>query len=308
MARPKKTNTMSPYMDTLKAKLKEKYSEGTANLYLVKLRILNRDKPFPSLAFLKNHTKLLEIINAVENVNTRKSYLTAVVGVVDSANIPAYNKINEHYKKALNEFKVDYNKIDKNAKTATQSKNWIEWSEVEALQKKLTTSASKVKKSDIENNNGGAIDTLEQHLLLSLYTMIPPRRNADFYEMVIGKAGDKSKNYYDGKQFVLNIFKTARSRGSEFIDVPDNLQKVIDTYIELMGLKDGDYLLYNGSKRSPIKITRELNHIFGKKISSSMLRHIWNTFLFGDVIDKIKENADALGHSVGMDLNYVKTD
>lgn len=306
MARPKKMNTMSPYMDGLKTKLLEKYSEGTANLYLVKLRILNRDKPFTSLSFLKNHTKLLELMNAVENVNTRKSYMTAVVGVLEALNIPAYNKINEHYKKALNEFKVDYNKIDKNAKTETQSKNWIEWSEVEALQKKLASAADKVKKSDIENNNGASIDALEQHLLLSLYTMIPPRRNADFYEMVIGKAGDKSKNYYDGDKFVLNIFKTARSRGAEIIEVPDKLQKVIDNYIELTGLKTGDYLLYNGSKRSPIKITRELNHIFDKKISSSMLRHIWNTHLFGDVIDKIKENADALGHSVGMDLNYVK--
>jgi integrase len=106
----------------------------------------------------------------------------------------------------------------------------------------------------------------------------------------------------------LNVFKTSRSRGAEIIEVPDNLKKVVDHYIELMRLKDGDFLLYNGSKRSPIKITRELNHIFGKKISSSMLRHIWNTHLFGDVIDKIKLNSDALGHSMGMDLQYVKTD
>jgi integrase len=308
MARPKKTNTMSPYMEALKVTLKEKYSEGTANLYLVKLRILNRDKPFTSLAFLKNHTKLLELMNAVENVNTRKSYMTAVVGVLESINIPAYNKINVHYKNALNTFKVDYNKIDKNEKSATQSKNWIEWSEVEALQKKLAATADKVTKNDIDNNNGASIDALEQNLLLSLYTMIPPRRNADFYEMVIGKAGEKNKNYYDGDKFILNVFKTSRSRGSEIIEVPDNLKKVVDNYIQLMRLKDGHYLLYNGSKRSPIKITRELNHIFGKKISSSMLRHIWNTHLFGDVIDKIKENSIALGHSMGMDLQYVKTD
>lgn len=309
MARPKKTNTMSPYMDTLKIKLLEKYSEGTANLYLTKMRLLNKDKPFLSLAFLKDHVKINELISKIENINTRKSYLTALVGVLDQVNNPTYNKINSNYKTALNTFKVDVvNKINPNEKTKTQEDNWMTWEEVMTVQKKLQAEADKVTADKIENNNSQAIDAIEKNLLLSLYTGLPPRRNADYFQMVIGKTEDKTKNYYDGENFVFNIYKTSRSRGAEKFAVPNALRTVLDSYIKMMDLKDGDYLLFPEitDRSGSVKMTRSLNSIFGKNVSSSMLRHIWNTHLLGGVLEKVKENATALGHSIGTDLNYVK--
>jgi len=309
MARPKKTNTMSPYMDTLKTKLLEKYSEGTANLYLTKLRILNKDKPFSSLSFLKDHVKMNEAIAKIVNVNTRKSYLTALVGVLEQLNNPTYNKINSNYKTALNNFKVDVvNKIDPNEKTKVQADNWMEWSDVMAVQKRLQEEADKVTPDQIANNNSHAIDAIERNVLLSLYTSLPPRRNADYFQMVIGKTDDKTKNYYDGENFVFNIYKTARSRGPEKFAVPNALRDVLDEYIKLMSLIDGDYLLFpdTNDRSGSVKMTRSLNSIFGKAVSSSMLRHIWNTHLLGPMLSKVKENASALGHSIGTDLNYVK--
>ena len=296
-------------METLKMKLLEKYSEGTANLYLTKLRLLNKDKPFLSLAFLKDHSKINNIVSNIENVNTRKSYLTALVGVLDQVNNATYNKINSNYKTALNTFKVDVvNKIDPNAKTTTQAANWMTWEQILEVQKKLQTEADKVTEQQIDNNNATAIHAIERNVLLSLYTAIPPRRNADFFQMVIGKTDSKEKNYYDGEHFVFNIYKTVRSRGAEKFVVPNALRSVLDHYIQLMDLKDGDYLLFPeiADRSGSVKMTRSLNSIFGKNVSSSMLRHSWNTYLLGDVLVKVKENAAALGHSVGTDLNYVK--
>jgi integrase len=296
-------------MDTLKTKLLEKYSEGTANLYLTKLRLLNRDKPFTSLAFLKDHVKMNEAIDKIENVNTRKSYLTALVGVLEQLNNPTYNKVNSHYKTALNNFKVDVvNKIDPNEKTQAQADNWMNWSEVMNMQEKLKKAADVVTAEEVANNNSKAIDAIERNVLLSLYTSLPPRRNADYFQMVIGTGDDKDKNYYDGEHFIFNVYKTVRSRGAEKLAVPNVLRDTLDDYIKLMALKNGDWLLFPETKdrNGSVKMTRSLNSIFGKNVSSSMLRHIWNTHLLGPILEKVKENAAALGHSIGTDLNYVK--
>ena len=308
MVRPIKSNVTNKFMDGVKEKLLEKYSAGTAGLYLTKLRILNEGEPFTSFSFLKDHFKQIRLMGEIENLNTRKSYLTAVVGVLDVLNVAAYNKINNNYKKALNDFKTNtYNKIDPNAKTETQKENWIEWSDVVAKQNILQGLADKVTQKEVTQNNGAAIAALERNLMLNLYTQLPPRRNNDYYLMKVGN-GDDESNYYDGNKFTFNVFKTARARGTEIIDVPTPLEKILDDYIKMMGLKPGDYLLFHDdvNRKTPARMTRALNSIFNKRIGASLLRHIWTSHLLGNVLPIIKENAAAMGHSVGTDLAYVK--
>jgi integrase len=55
-------------------------------------------------------------------------------------------------------------------------------------------------------------------------------------------------------------------------------------------------------------ITRLLNRVFGKKIGSSMLRHIYLSDKYKDTIDEMKTDAAAMGHSVGQQRAYVKKD
>jgi integrase len=308
MVRPQKSNVTNKFMDAIKVKLLEKYTDGTALLYLTKLRILNNDAPFTSLTFLKDTAKMLELMNGIENVNTRKSYMTAVVGVLECLNNAAYNKVNIHYKKALNDFKMDvYNKIDPNKKTEAQQDNWMDWSEVVAKQKLLQEQADKVTHKMVQQNNSSAIQALERNVLLNLYTQLPPRRNNDYYLLRLGSGDDKS-NWYNGKEFTFNVFKTARSRGTEVIDVPPALEKIINDYVKMLDLKQGDYLLFHSdvNRTSPSVMTKSLNSIFGKKIGASMLRHIYTTHLLGNMLPTIKANAALMGHSMGTDLNYVK--
>jgi len=70
-----------------------------------------------------------------------------------------------------------------------------------------------------------------------------------------------------------------------------------------------DFLVnYDGSPLpSPNGITRILNKIFGKRISSSMLRHIYLSSLYGDTLEKMKETADKMGHSIETQKEYIKT-
>ena len=313
MGRPKKANVTSKFMDDIKVKLLEKYSEGTAHLYLTKLRILNKDKPFNNLSFLKDHQKILDMVSNIENVNTRKSYLTALVGILDHVNNPTYNKINKFFKSNLNAFKSEVlNKIDQNEKTETQKANWIDWTSVIEKQKELATLAAEVTQEEVDNNNQAQIEKLENFAILSLYTVLPPRRNVDFFLMKIGEMPDGAiqNNWYDGISFTFNVYKTARSRGAEKVAVPHVLRDILDDYILKLKLKPNDYLLFPNMKNrsGSVKMTRTLNSIFGKNFSSSMLRHSWNTHILGDMLSMLKKNANDLGHSIGTDINYIKLD
>jgi len=69
------------------------------------------------------------------------------------------------------------------------------------------------------------------------------------------------------------------------------------------------FLVYaDGSPLTAVNsITRILNKIFGKKVGSSMLRHIYLSSKYGDIKEEQKEDARAMGHSVGEQQNvYVK--
>lgn len=56
-------------------------------------------------------------------------------------------------------------------------------------------------------------------------------------------------------------------------------------------------------------MTHRLNAIFGKKVSTSMLRHIYLTHKFSNVnLQDIKDTASAMGNSALMALQYVKRD
>ena len=55
-------------------------------------------------------------------------------------------------------------------------------------------------------------------------------------------------------------------------------------------------------------ITRILNRIFGKKVGSSMLRHIYLSHKYGDKLEEMKEDADKMAHSMSQQKEYIKTD
>ena len=69
------------------------------------------------------------------------------------------------------------------------------------------------------------------------------------------------------------------------------------------------YLLFDGKGNhiTPSQITHRLNNIFGKPISTSLLRHIYLTSKFSNVnLKDLKDTANAMGNSPMVALEYVK--
>ena len=92
------------------------------------------------------------------------------------------------------------------------------------------------------------------------------------------------------------------------IPVPPDLKKVIDDYLEARPFKSTHLLIKKSGvpfKTRDIQMT--LNKILKKKISSTMLRSIYLSGKYKDVMEDMKDDATSMGTSLGVvQSNYIK--
>ena len=241
--------------------------------------------------------------------NTQRSKLISIVSFLDCSkddskpNRKAYDFYNQKMKDINSTLKQEESK---NEKSDSQEKNWIDWSDVLSKQQELKELKDK------------SFNDYLNYLVLSLYTLIPPRRNEYSKVLVVpsSKGLDEHKNYLDlaKGQFILGDFKTVKSKGIQTLDIPNDLMEIVNGFLKLRGIKkikkNEIVPLLVDSDNKPLTasnaITRILNNIFHKKIGASMLRHIFVSDKFGDEDNERKEVAEQMGHSVSMSQDYVK--
>ncbi len=158
-------------------------------------------------------------------------------------------------------------------------------------------------------------------MVLALYVFAKPRRNDYCVMDIVDKYTSKmAKDYnylsYSDKQFVFNKYKNVKSDGGKVIDISPELMDVVNVYIKFQPLLDGKitkktdvpFLVhYDGREFNKVNsITRILNKIFGKAISSSMIRHIFLSDKYGDVLKDMKQDASDMSHTTAQQADYVK--
>ena len=298
-----------------------KVAESTANMYVKNLWTLNNGVPYKTLSFLRNTADIDEKLSKYAD-STRKTYLASIVSVLSSVkDKPTYKKVYQHYYDLMMKKASDMKANETDGKTAKQEENWISWNDVLATKTALLNAVKEfVNNKQITNQQ---FNVLLAYLVLSLYTDVPPRRNQDYADMyVVSKWNenmDKNKNYYEisSPKFIFNRYKTAKKYGTQTIEVPASLVEAIEMYLKHHPLKKGKitkntefkFLVYaDGSPLTAVNsITRILNKVFGRKIGSSMIRHIYLSSKYADVKEEQKEDALAMGHSVAEQQNtYVK--
>jgi hypothetical protein len=119
-------------------------------------------------------------------------------------------------------------------------------------------------------------------------------------------------------KFILNNYKTEKKYHSVEIDIPNDLKQVILLYLKYHPLKNElknkEYnipFLVDDNKelKNSTEITKFLNKIFDKKISSSMLRNIFLSSKYGNLVNELKEDTKQMGTSVDTAMNnYIKKD
>lgn len=271
------------FMDELIASMKSRnLSDGTIEVYIRNLRTLNGNADFKSFGFLVRPKDIEERMSKFADA-TRKTMLGTIVSVLTPRKESRYyRKAYTYYKRRLDEMWKASKERDTGEKTEKQSSNWVGWEDV-------------LKRRELLRGEGKHLDCM----LLSLYTEIPPRRNKDFFEMVVsdGDNPDKTHNYCvlkDGRpvKLVFHLYKTRKEYGTQDIDIPDALADAI----LLCNPRVGEKLLPFQQENS---ITRALNRIFdGKKIGASMLRHIYLSSKYGDRRDEMARDAKMMGHSI----------
>jgi hypothetical protein len=307
---------MNRYEEDLRERLTATRAPVTVGAYIRRLRVLNDNKPIQSMKFLLDYDDIVGKIDAMDKAFTTKtSYLTAVSAILSL--YPKYHALHKKYQSLMisnaNKINEEYGKNEKNEK---QKESVIPMNDVIKVRdelKKKFDALSEVGSRDWESYVG--------YVLLCLYTMIPTRRNKDYAMMWVTfdepEEMDCEKNYYvaAAHEFIFNNYKTKSCYGQQRISVPTELADVLTEYIDYYqriskndSVGDEFPLLVNldGSRLNEINgITRILNKVFGKKIGSSALRHIYITDKFGEELKERKDVAGTMAHSLSMQSQYI---
>jgi len=305
----------TPFMNALLGRIVDELgvAETTAVQYLQTLYRMNDSKPFKNMGWSKDTATVEQNLKDLAE-STRAVYYRVLASVLSL--YKTYGKVARYWKKRGDEVQPPVSA----EKSEKQDENWLSWGEIVKLRDALKSATSPLQKEGrVRTLDDEEFTTLFNYLILSLYTLIPPRRNKDYSEMLVVKNWRPSMseefNYYDmkGQQFVFNQYKTAKRYGQQIEPVPDDLAEVLNLYIKYHPLrKQASFPLlvnYLGEELHPVNgITRALNKLFGKNLGSSMLRHIFLTEKYGgSKVDEREEDARKMAHSVKVQQEiYVK--
>lgn len=268
--------------------------------------------PFNKNCF-EDQEKILEFLNNSNyKPSKRKTILSALIAYNGIEKSAEYKELMMKDSKAVEDEKFD------NKKNEKQSKNWMSLDEIRDVfdyKYSLLKPILKSKKEISEKQ----FTFWTEFIILCLTTglFIKPRRSQDWTLM-------KKKNFdemldncivMNVKQpyFVFNQYKTKAFHHTQKIPIPPKLATLLKPFVEVD--TGSDFLLVN-KKNQPLtvsRITQILNAEFDRKISTSMLRHIFLTESIGESIPKdfakkLIDTAKEMGHTPEEALSYIKYD
>jgi len=310
--------------------------ESTLQIYKNNLNSLSKDvlnKPFRSRQFLLKQKDAVIAKLQEYNQSKRRSMIASILVAISpkGKNQPQnknFAKVYKLYNAMLkDENKVYQDSIADNQKSDKDIANWVNWNEFLEKRDELGdelkclgyTNYAKTIKSKCDRQK------IIHHLLLSLYTYLPPRR-LEYAEMILYPIGayqqlgpDKDNRIYyvtnKGKSFIHYGKNATKSQTDNNIifNVPRPLYDIIKRYIKLFEIKNGELLLENalGRKYTSNGLGKELKKtmksLFDKEGSVGILRKSFLSNQFGGEIAKQKDLAEKMNHSKAVQQSvYVK--
>lgn len=301
-------------------------SDATASETLSLLRRLNGNKPFTSVKFLTDVDTVVAALGPAES--TKKKQLGKIVAALDVLKADKSNLYKAAARKYRDLFDDKTEEVAKavteraGEKTETEKAKWMDWTDVEARYKVLADNVAVV--ADKKHLTREEWRVVQAHALLSLYVLMPPRRNKDYHEMYVvrktDQATDTTRNYYvlSEEKMYFNTFKTAKALGPQIVDVPPALGEILRAflkrttlYTETKGNSPGGYPLVCGQSGIHLKAVNAMTYLLADALNkpgagSNMLRHSYLTHKYGGVSAEMAEDAEAMAHSVGTQATYIR--
>lgn len=307
------------YMDDLrKAILQNKpdIKEISLNLYMRNIKILYKritgEDEVKDLNFLDKFETVIDSLDKYK-VPTQRNYISSIITALQTTNNDIFPLYVEYYKELSGEYQK---KIETQEKSEKQKENWTTIAELKKVKNMYKKQVNEIIKLDKPTKK--QIDIIQRYLVCMLYIGSknnPPLR-LDFAPMLVRTIEDYDK---ESKKNILVIknksmffhiadYKTVGKYGTKIIQIALPLEKVIKIYLKYN--KTG-FLLIN-TENTPMNangLSKYLTKIFeptGKKISATMLRHIFLSDTFPADLKKREIIADKMGHSVSMGMQYSK--
>jgi hypothetical protein len=293
------------FTDLIK-KSKPTITESSCKTYNSLLRsiytnVFGKDKE-PDYKNFSKTQPILEWLNK-KSYSSRKTYLAALVCV--EPNEPKYKSM------MMDDIKTYNTEVSKSELTDKLEKSAIDDKEIEKIRSELKHNAELL----LKRKSFSVADYMEiqNYIIFSLYSgHIVPRRAQDYILMRTKNYVREKHNYIDlkKKQLVFNIFKTFKHKGTQMLDIPPSLNKILSKWISIIP-KEIDYLLFN-SKLEPLSgvvLNQRLNGIFGGPKSVNSLRHYYLTSKYKTLMqekEKMAADLDAMGSSKSQENVYVK--
>lgn len=266
--------------------------------------------------FINNYNDVIEYLdNNISNTASKISYISAILFLLN--NFENIDKIILKYQNKIKELREQINLNKTNEKNEKELENWMSYKELENIFNDnynkyidIINNKTKVKINDYYN--------IQNMIIMSFYILIEPVRSTEIATLKYKNFDIDNDNYIDIKKKILvfNEFKTSKTKNQLIIDLKQNKQLInlIKSFI-LFKQNNGfnrDYL-FNSNDDTNIdnsQLAKRLNHIIGKKISSSMIRKIYLSDKYGkelETINNIKNSSKNMMNSINViTSNYIK--
>lgn len=270
------------------------------------------DSTKPSVLYFYN-TNIIQSYTKenIVSLASKKNMLTSILVLVKAYSLPEriVNFYTDYHKELANSQEDNY--LD-NVKSNKEQQNWISIADITSKINELSVEIKKCKDRKL-------VDKTQQHLILSLYTMIPPLRNDYVLVKVLSNIVDETCTELDKEYNYINIatknlllckYKTDKYYGIKKIPIPPLL---IDIIINWQKIKANhypklshDFLLLSTTNAQPMKhntLTKYINKIFApKKVSTTLLRKIYlsEKYPVTNTFREMQEDSYIMGHNVEM--------
>lgn len=248
------------------------------------------------------------VLKAVDNlpIRSRKTFLSAVL-VINNG------RFNDKILEKVAEDNESIREIDgSNEKSEKQEDNWMDYDAVKEVWNKSYSRVKHLLNSRSTITRRPDLNELSDFMLLTLTSGIffPPRRS-EWAQVKIKDYDPEKDNYVDTKNgaIFLNCYKTCKTYGPEKIMYPKEFKSILKKYLAVLP-ETQDHLIFDthDKQTNNVKMAHRLNTLFGRKISTSMLRHIYASKR-AEMLPAIRElqaDAEKMGHSLQQHIDYIK--
>ncbi len=306
--------------------------ENSIKQYISHLNKLTKlfDSP-DNYEFLKDPDSVMDKIKDTHYTSQRNTLNAVIVLLMALNSEKEYDSLLKTYGKLRDNFNLTYEKQQESGKISDKQKdNFVELGEIDSMLLDMEFEIKKDKLKKKKDLSGKEKELMMVFTLFNFLKRIPTRNDMAGQKYITYamyrrlKEEDKINNNYlvkkkEGMFGVYNEYKTSSKYGEKIINIPKDLEKILNMYIRTTGKKAGDYLFINsvGTPLNRNQISQLLlktsQKYLKKNISTTMMRkivasHHFNEKKFLEMKEAQKELAHNMGHSVAVqDKVYIKS-